>query len=66
MTLRTRDLSANPWDARGNIGLDTDIGEIGVLDAATVRRAQLAVCDRSADAAEAGLLLHMLGIGGGA
>lgn len=66
MSSSTRDLSANPWDARGNVNLDTDIGELGELDAATVRRAQLAVCERSVDAVEAAEVLAMLGIGGGA
>lgn len=64
MTTFTQALSTDAWN-RPAIGLDTDIGQIGVLKRATVHEGRLVVCACAVDAAEARGLLAMLGIGVG-
>jgi hypothetical protein len=47
-----------------SVGLDTGVGDIGEPTAEQIRSAQVEVCSRAVDVAEARELLLMLGLGG--
>lgn len=66
MSRYTEPLIGSAWPRQENAGLDTEIGQLGVLTEAVVHSAQVEVCSRAADVAEARVLLLMLGIGGAA